>query len=33
MPMTEQTTLFEQVGGQPFFDRLVDRFYDGRRGR
>ena len=27
--MTEQTTLFEQVGGQPFFDRLVDRFYDG----
>ena len=29
MPMTDQTTLFEQVGGQPFFDRLVDRFYDG----
>jgi hemoglobin len=28
-PMTEQTTLFEQVGGQPFFDRLVDRFYQG----
>jgi hemoglobin len=27
--MTEQTTLFDQVGGQPFFDRLVDRFYDG----
>ena len=29
MPMTEQPSLFEQVGGQPFFDRLVDRFYDG----
>ena len=29
MPMTEQMTLFEQVGGQPFFDRLVDRFYEG----
>jgi hemoglobin len=27
--MTEQTTLYEQVGGQAFFDRLVDRFYDG----
>jgi hemoglobin len=27
--VTEQTTLFEQVGGQPFFDRLVDRFYQG----
>ena len=27
--MTEQTSLFEQVGGQPFFDRLVDRFYEG----
>ena len=27
--MTEQTTLYEQVGGQPFFDRLVDRFYVG----
>lgn len=22
-------TLFEHVGGQPFFDALVDRFYDG----
>ncbi|CAN5682343.1 globin [soil metagenome] len=22
-------TLFEAVGGRPFFDRLVDRFYDG----
>ncbi len=21
--------MFEQVGGQPFFDRLVDRFYEG----
>jgi hemoglobin len=27
--MTEQLTLFQQVGGQPFFDRLVDRFYRG----
>jgi len=24
-------TLFERVGGQPFFDRLVDAFYDGVR--
>lgn len=23
------TTLFDHVGGQPFFDLLVDRFYDG----
>lgn len=23
------TTLFDHVGGQPFFDDLVDRFYDG----
>jgi len=23
------TTLFEHVGGQPFFDQLVDRFYNG----
>jgi len=22
-------TLFDHVGGQPFFDTLVDRFYDG----
>ena len=22
-------TLYERVGGQPFFDRLVERFYDG----
>lgn len=27
--MTEQLTLFDQVGGQPFFDHLVDRFYRG----
>jgi len=26
--MTE-ATLFERVGGAPFFDRLVDEFYDG----
>jgi hemoglobin len=25
----DQLTLFAQVGGQPFFDRLVDRFYVG----
>lgn len=23
------TTLYDHVGGQPFFDALVDRFYDG----
>jgi hemoglobin len=26
--MTE-ATLYEQLGGMPFFERLVDRFYDG----
>lgn len=26
--MSEQT-LYDRVGGQPWFDRLVDRFYDG----
>src|SRR6478752_9035444 len=25
---THQVTIFQAVGGQPFFDRLVDRFYD-----
>ena len=24
-----QVTLYEQVGGMPFFKQLVDRFYDG----
>ncbi len=24
-----QVTIFSAVGGQPFFDHLVDRFYDG----
>lgn len=24
-----EVTLYEAVGGRPFFDRLVDRFYDG----
>jgi hemoglobin len=24
-----EVTLYEQVGGLPFFERLVDRFYDG----
>ena len=23
------STLYERVGGQPFFDQLVDRFYEG----
>lgn len=27
--MNEQITLFEAVGGQPFFDRMVDLFYQG----
>ena len=27
-----ETTLFDEVGGQPFFDRLVDRFYVGVEG-
>jgi hemoglobin len=26
-----QVTLYDQVGGMPFFDRLVDRFYQGVR--
>jgi hemoglobin len=25
---THQVTVFQAVGGQPFFDRLVERFYD-----
>jgi hemoglobin len=24
-----ETSLFERVGGQPFFDELVERFYEG----
>ena len=24
-------TLYEEVGGMPFFERLVDRFYEGVR--
>lgn len=27
--MTEQGTLYEAVGGMPFFEALVDRFYQG----
>ncbi|MFB3738137.1 MAG: globin [Candidatus Velamenicoccus archaeovorus] len=27
--MTEGTTLYEAVGGMPFFEALVDRFYEG----
>ncbi len=32
--MTEQSeqTLYDQVGGMPFFTRLVDRFYEGVKG-
>lgn len=26
------TSLYERVGGQPFFERLVDAFYDGVEG-
>ncbi len=26
-----QPTLYDQVGGMPFFERLVDRFYEGVR--
>lgn len=28
-PAPEPATVFEVVGGRPYFDRLVDRFYDG----
>src|SRR5215813_8539473 len=28
----EETTVYEQAGGMPFFERLVDRFYDGVAG-
>ena len=28
-PVTEQQACTSSVGGQPFFDRLVDRFYVG----
>ena len=27
--MTQETSVYDRVGGQPFFDRLVDRFYRG----
>jgi hemoglobin len=27
-----QGTLYDEVGGMPFFERLVDRFYEGVRG-
>ncbi len=27
--MTDQATLYDEVGGLPFFEVLVDRFYDG----
>ena len=26
-----QSTLYDQVGGMPYFERLVDRFYEGVR--
>jgi hemoglobin len=27
--VTEETSLYRTVGGMPFFEALVDRFYDG----
>jgi hemoglobin len=27
-----EPSLYDQVGGMPFFERLVDRFYEGVRG-
>jgi len=27
--MEEETTLYDAVGGMPFFEALVDRFYEG----
>jgi hemoglobin len=31
-PVSEPSTLYERAGGMPFFERLVDRFYDGVAG-
>ena len=28
-PLMSEPTLYDQVGGMPFFERLVDRFYEG----
>jgi hemoglobin len=30
--MTAETTLYETAGGMPFFEALVDRFYEGVAG-
>lgn len=30
--MQEEITLYDAVGGMPFFERLIDRFYDGVAG-
>jgi hemoglobin len=30
--VSEPQTVFEAAGGMPFFERLVDRFYDGVEG-
>src|SRR5262245_26495483 len=30
--MTTEPTTYERVGGRPFFERLVDTFYDGVAG-
>ena len=31
IPDMPEPTLYDRVGGMPFFERLVDRFYDGIR--
>ena len=30
--MTDSSTLYDRVGGQPFFERLTRRFYEGVAG-
>ena len=32
MVVSERQTLYENVGGMPFFEALVDRFYEGVAG-
>ena len=31
-PSSDTATLYDEVGGMPFFERLVDTFYDGVAG-